>query len=505
MGAFKTRQIKWTEALRLQLVEAVIKVETELFEELNTVTRSRARGKLKRFVTVDDVWTRITNLLPIELRAKIWSNRLQRFTKYKCRHVFDHLLRSYRDELAGRASFYSKLVMSKPVCELIKRREDLLKARASTRAAEQSLKSGSSDSINYSSAHRQRHHVQEHDTRGVKSSSKKTLWTQTSRLLLINAVIQVEEEESRNGGSKSFKSSCTRRRIGKWERVANLLPPRLRGQTWNSKQQSSSTYKCRYVFQYLVKAYKAMEGSMPNNPRLTEPVHKAMKNREDLLRARTLDGVGMFERCSPDRFSMNNRSKRTHSERQQSSTGNSFLNMQTDQESDSLEDRSEGTSTQPAVTFSSQLANESERKSTSSMNHTEGDEKLHAEMEGLVTRLDLEFSRLSSWVENRSIQLKKTVMEEITSSAMESFMRCEIIARDGGATESFDNLRSFRRMIDRQILASFKDLRTRFTGDLELAREELSEKVLQGTKRYPGGLSRRVGEGPHSFKKGRYH
>lgn len=517
MGEFKRTRITWTETARIQLVEAVIKVEKEIFEDSKLVTGA---GKLKTSATDREIWTRIANLLPLELRGKVWSNQSQGFVGYKCKHTFFHLVSAYRDQLAGKTSCYSRLMMTEPVCEIIKRRETLLSARTSTRA-ESSLKSGSSKRVKGDTSaaeHRQRGHqrqyAQEQTNRGVKSR-KSIRWTEATRLLLIKAVMQVEEEETRNKDRKrSINSSGSRKPMGKWTRVANILDPVLRGRIWNNEQQGSSSFKYRYSFHDVVRAYRAMAGNQLQGGyhlRLTKPVYEAMKNREDLLRARNSRRVDLKSgKRSPGRFRMSTRSRKDHEQHLRSPTHSSSPNMQTDQDQSSQE-RSVDTAAQPAATFSLQHAHESEKMNTLSMsNHTESDgkdENHHGDMEGLLRRLiELEFSRLSSWVQSRSTRFKR-VMQEMTSSAIESCMRCEINHNrsgagtgEGRASGPFDNQRNLQRMIDYQILASFEKLRVQFTVDLKNASEELAQQVVQGFKASPG-LNHSVGEGQSPFKK----
>lgn len=87
------KKLGWSEPLRLQLIEAVIKVKSE-----EAMMPSNGGGLSRSsFRRLPIKWSRVAKLLPIEFRGKFWNRRKQKYSgTYKCNSTFSNLLRAFR-------------------------------------------------------------------------------------------------------------------------------------------------------------------------------------------------------------------------------------------------------------------------------------------------------------------------------------------------------------------------------------------------------------------------
>ncbi|CAM6126116.1 unnamed protein product [Calypogeia fissa] len=116
-------KIKWTTAIRIQLVKAVIKVEQEMMNE----TKGEPRYTIGDWKSK---WDRIADLLPSALRERMWNSRSQSHGEYKCSRVFYQLINAYRDKLAGKSGRgRARTKLTENMVNLLKKREELLNAR----------------------------------------------------------------------------------------------------------------------------------------------------------------------------------------------------------------------------------------------------------------------------------------------------------------------------------------------------------------------------------------
>ncbi|CAM6090650.1 unnamed protein product [Calypogeia fissa] len=105
---------------------------------------------------------------------------------------------------------------------------------------------------------------------------------------------------------------------------------------------------------------------------------------------------------------------------------------------------------------------------------------LDARMDGPVRRLDFEFSRLSARVKRRWFPFGKEVMQEITLSAISSYVRqrmnADHVSREDIATKMEKLVqRRFSARIDCRI----RNAANRFAAELERASKELAEEVVE--------------------------
>ncbi|CAM6092622.1 unnamed protein product [Calypogeia fissa] len=624
--------INWTEAARLQLVEAVIKVEKEMTLNESNNRASQGGSSGQKLNSKIEKWNAITRLLPVELQAESWSTERQSYNIPKCYSMFHNLMIAYRDMVDGRGNLFN---LTEPVCKLLRKREELLNGKK-TVPVERRLIPGSSKRVNIAnnlssglvaqrlsknvansskgqsvstllpeereaivlerslqlertenaqnfdrSDHAEREHMKAHPSRG-KSYGSTIHWTETDCLLVIEAVLQVEDE---------VRNRCiTPRRMRKWERVEILLPPALRGRTWNSQRERYNKYKCERLFDSVLKAYrdtiKKGERSGRRHRLVTKRVSDLLKS---LLNARSSGGEHNTSKSgSSDRFSIS--SANDIDKERLTETMNNTVNSDTDQELSSgwhstqtgneegvsflpgHGDTSCSESTEKAKSFDKNMVTKThishekctERNSADSpfgrpsrpsslalrlqdqskmskmpsstlgaasisggeskdykqvkpsarpaADHTRGeklkplgkgsgtpslmrkssalmaqnrsrhDENLRPVLDGLLKRLDLEFSHLSSWVQSQSVPMGTKLMKEITNSTRRSIKRRKL--NDGPSTEHFDSViddHSFSRYMDFQIGATFEKLRIRFAEELKNTCAELTRELREGS------------------------
>ncbi|CAM6106137.1 unnamed protein product [Calypogeia fissa] len=343
MGVFKRNHIRWTESARLQLVEAVIEIE-QLIES--------SPGLI---ISPSDRWTRIANRLPVEFRGKVWCNKTQMYCDYKCKSMFVDLLKVYYDKLAGKSTAHAHRRMTEDLKDLIKKREDLSRARNLARGSDGITTSRSGDGDGDQRQHR---------SQAGRANSSTIRWTEAARLQVIEAVMHIEED--------MVKRSTKR----KWDRIVKLLPHKLRERTWSYRRKMYNNYKCQDAFQHLLTAFRAMVSAWGNFNHakvtygLTRPVFDLLKKRQEILEARKSsrdlkggeDSFGSRE-FDHERVTTSVGSESDdHDHQQLSPTYNdSYLNMQTEQRLHLLEpNRSRCTAIERAATSSSDSDDDSD-------------------------------------------------------------------------------------------------------------------------------------------------
>ncbi|CAM6104412.1 unnamed protein product [Calypogeia fissa] len=348
MGVFKRNHIRWTESARLQLVEAVIEID-QLMES--------SPGLI---ISPSDKWTRIANRLPVEFRGKVWSNKTQTLCDYKCKSMFVDLLKVYYDKLAGKSTAHAHRRMTKAMKDLIKKREDLLRARSlAAHKSNSSFKSAGSDGITTSRSGDGDGDQRQHRSQAGRANSSTIRWTEAARLHVIGAVMHIEKEDMVNGSTKH-----------KWDRIVKLLPHKLRERTWSYRRKIYNNYKCQDAFQHLLTAFRAMvsAGGNFNHAKvtygLTRSVFDLLKKRQEILEARKSSrdsfGSGEFDH---ERVTTSVGSESDDHDHQQLSPtySDSCLNMQMEQRLHLLEpNRSRCTAIERAATFSSDSDDDSD-------------------------------------------------------------------------------------------------------------------------------------------------
>lgn len=413
------KRMNWGEVSRLQVLQAVIKVEREMRKEKNG-ERPYSTGNQK------NKWDRIADLLPPGLRERVWDSRNQRLgADYKCSRLFHNLLRSFRDNLAGKASRASRsCAMSETVFKLMKKREELWNAgyvnlESEKRSFGRSFVSGRSKSISTGeiSGHN------EHQLFRTSSSSSKGQLSMSS----------VSDE----GAAWSLEDPD---QLESSEEAPNF-ENEVEGEEGTHADQDESSGKGT---------------SQVSSARASRSVGES-----EHMRYQTADPAS--RNCAP------NAARR-------GARGWSALKSEAQTRAGSR-DSAYGTtrrSTERQASFSKRKCNVNADVHRTSFDQN----KVHTKaMQRSLTRTESEFSSLTSWVDNQLIPVGQNFVSEIIRSEIRSGKRPKLnVHRKGTVTGNGDQLqpnsRSRRRIIDKQIQVSFHELRIQFVQELDEVLEE---------------------------------
>lgn len=350
-------------------------------------------------------------------------------------------------------------------------------------------------------------------------------WTEKACLLLVKAVIQVEWEILHDSGAPTIQPS-TGKPMGKWERINNLLPPELQG-----RSQPWSRFKCRGAFDNILKSYRTKKDGKVrktfSDHLLTEAVHDMMIKREEFLNAGL--SIDEQEQTFRSRSSGEARSRseingmsQGHSSRGRRSRGTARASRfvtgsrgpadglhnkpasphrrspsrSVGGDFEESEDFQDPSAARPL--FQSRARTRAQGRDVISTTRSPSresmsrrkritDTSLDERHEGtfcggqLRRRLELEFSRLGSWVKSRSIPVGERVVSDFTRHKLGSTKRRKL--NISTTTEPLDELirESLSRGLDLGIRASFQQLRVRFAEELRITSIGLGEDFRHGT------------------------
>ncbi|CAM6126122.1 unnamed protein product [Calypogeia fissa] len=303
--------------------------------------------------------------------------------------------------------------------------------------------------------------------------SAKTRWTERVCVLVVKAVMHVEEEMM---NSTKPTGHSTGRYRSKWERIASLLPPYLRGKTWDCRLKKHTGYKCRNLFPRLLKAYRSMkqygDEGRPT-AKLTPPVLELLKKREQRFRCGAsipyaqsskseIVNTGVITRSTgvPKQLSAtNNNSRDTDSNTSKlwsspkDSKDITEISAQPGgKHRDQTRSLRRSLSSNTRLPSDLELASSFAVESTALMTQTVADEHRHDLLDGVLRRLHLEISSLSLWVQSQLTPIQEKVIELNTSANRSGKTRKRNV---GTASEP---LKSASRRMDLQIQAFFLNL-----------------------------------------------
>lgn len=421
------RSVLWTEKARLLVIKAVIQVEKEIIKiHKDPIRSSSLKGKEK--------WYQINALLPPHLQGTNPNCRTEGSNKLRCRSLFNNLVMAYKSSIdQERPKDVHHRMLTKPVQEMMKKREDMLNHYFAMKAK------GSS-----------------------KSGSPAKLKTCTP------SVRNLEHLQATGRSSLAIRN-----------KQGNLSGRRLRGK---APDQAGNFLKEQTVTQLPKRKLGALH--------FDSKLHAQDSRREAKRSRERHDGAPFRRRCATRSMTMAEAPEiRRNPVRSARKSAPKSVREYAEHSHD-LGEPSAQSGVQPrAQTQSRQRGSNSSRTpaaihSLSSfwMADMRYDELLQPILEKALQKIDQEFYRLGSWVQNRAIMIARQGFTEMTSPAIRSDGAwCNV--SPSNATAPFDEFlhqSTSRAWVDLCVQTSFQKLRVRLAEEVKHTAVEVSQDVLRG-------------------------
>lgn len=474
--------IVWTEEARVLLMKAVIQVEYEII--IDSPSKPSPGKK----------WDRVNSLLPPELQGRTWNPRTKVYNRYRCRRSFDGLLAAYR----GKQQRKTHVALPRRIQELMKKYEDLRNGRTSIEPKRVRKSRFSNKEITG------RHRSRNDRKQPTPVTSCRSLTSQTSQGHSTDCLSR-GLEISHGGAFLSRHTSERTKESVSIEEAANV-DNRGRGVEKNDTQiNESATDNGESIRQRASRSFNASEGPHGQN---TTAGHASVSIEEaangdnsgrgveknDTLHESAMDnGESVRQRASRS-FSVpegpHGQNTKSEGHAAAASAWRSMSESKNPEEmseaaarpgvhsrAENRKRRSSDFISPPTPLSSDPAALSSTMNGTTSMTRTRHEDHLmHAILYRPQKRIDLEFSRLNSWLQRQSIPAGKQVLKEMTKISSSKRRK----SNTGTAIETINDLidESHRKRVDLHIRFSFQQLRTRLAGELKTQSLELSREVL---------------------------